>query len=269
MKIISFNVNGIRARIHQLKALIEKHSPDIIGLQETKVHDSEFPVDDITSLGYHVEYHGQKTHYGVAIMSKKKPVKVIKGFSTDDDKAQKRLIGGTYESDNGELVTVLNGYFPQGESATHEVKFPNKRVFYKNITELVQDLPEENVAVIGDMNVAYEDTDIGIGEDSKKRWLKTQKCSFLPEEREWFTTLLGAGLKDTYRMINPDKDDVFSWFDYRSKGFDREPKRGLRIDYVLASNPLADKLDECGIDYEIRGMEKPSDHCPVWSTFKI
>jgi len=90
----------------------------------------------------------------------------------------------------------------------------------------------------------------------------------LPEEREWWQRLIDWGLTDTFRHQNPETDDIFSWFDYRSRGFEREPRRGLRIDTVLATPPLLDKLDSTGVDYELRGMEKPSDHCPVWARFR-
>ena len=129
------------------------------------------------------------------------------------------------------------------------------------------ELNKENpVLIMGDMNISPTDLDIGIGEENRKRWLRTGKCSFLPEEREWMDRLLGWGLVDTWRQANPDNHEHFSWFDYRSKGFD--DNRGLRIDLLLASQPLAQRCVETGIDYEIRGMEKPSDHAPVWATFR-
>src|SRR5690606_10319072 len=96
MKIISFNINGLRARLHQLQAIIDKHQPDVIGLQEIKVHDEAFPLADVEAMGYHVEFHGQKAHYGVAIMSKQKPVEVQKGFPTDPEDAQRRMIMATF-----------------------------------------------------------------------------------------------------------------------------------------------------------------------------
>ncbi len=113
---------------------------------------------------------------------------------------------------------------------------------------------------MGDMNISPTDLDIGIGEENRKRWLRTGKCSFLPEEREWMDRLMSWGLVDTFRHANPQTADRFSWFDYRSKGFD--DNRGLRIDLLLASQPLAECCVETGIDYEIRSMEKPSDHAP-------
>jgi exodeoxyribonuclease-3 len=91
----------------------------------------------------------------------------------------------------------------------------------------------------------------------------------MPEEREWLQQLQDWGLVDTYRQQHPDIDDRFSWFDYRSRGFEAEPRRGLRIDLILATRPLAERCHDAGIDYTIRSMEKPSDHCPVWADFDI
>ncbi|MDU3055427.1 MAG: exodeoxyribonuclease III, partial [Escherichia coli] len=215
MKFVSFNINGLRARPHQLEAIVEKHQPDVIGLQETKVHDDMFPLEEVAKLGYNVFYHGQKGHYGVALLTKETPI-------------------------------------------DHPIKFPAKAQFYQNLqnyleTELKRDNP---VLIMGDMNISPTDLDIGIGEENRKRWLRTGKCSFLPEEREWMDRLMSWGLVDTFRHANPQTADRFSWFDYRSKGFD--DNRGLRIDLLLASQPLAECCVETGIDYEIRSMEKPS-----------
>ncbi|MDO6681564.1 exodeoxyribonuclease III [Oceanobacter sp. 5_MG-2023] len=263
--IVSFNINGIRARQHQLEAIREQLDPDILGLQEIKVHDDMFPLADIESLGYHVEHFGQKSHYGVALLSKQAPVFVQKGWPSDDEDAQKRLIHARYNI-GGSTIDVLNGYFPQGESRAHETKFPAKEKFYADLMQYLNDnfTPADRVVVMGDMNISPEDTDIGIGEPNRKRWLKTGKCSFLPEEREWYQTLLNWGLTDSYRHFHPISNEQFSWFDYRSKGFADTPKRGLRIDHILVTEPLLASCDEVGISYAIRGMEKPSDHAPIW-----
>ena len=269
MKIVSFNTNGIRAREHQLSQLKAIYEPDIIGIQETKVQDADFPVGMIESLGYTARFHGQKTHYGVALLSKSPPLDVSLGFPEDGDEAQRRLITGRYVSPKGGELTVINGYFPQGESRSHEVKFPAKRKFYADLLHSLETShdPKQPLLVIGDMNVAPLDLDIGIGEANAKRWLKTGKCSFLPEEREWLEALKAWGLQDSFRVLRPEVDDLFSWFDYRSRGFDDDPKRGLRIDLMLATAPLIDCCREVGIAYDIRAMERPSDHCPVWAEF--
>lgn len=271
MKVVSFNTNGIRARQHQLEKLVETHNPDVIGIQETKVQDSEFPLEMIQSLGYQVAFHGQKSHYGVALLSKQSALSIQKGFPSDDEEAQRRLIVGEYQSPKGNKVTIINGYFPQGESSDHEKKFPAKKKFYQDLQDYLESSFDSSqpVIVMGDINISPMDLDIGIGEDNKKRWLRTGKCSFLPEEREWLTRLQGWGLTDTFRLQNPDVDDLFSWFDYRSRGFEREPRRGLRIDVILSTDVLTQSLVDTGICYDIRGMEKPSDHCPVWSAFSF
>jgi exodeoxyribonuclease-3 len=271
MKLVSFNTNGIRARPHQLRKLVDEHQPDVIGIQETKVQDADFPADMIEELGYKVAFHGQKAHYGVALLSRQPPLQVQKGFPDDGDDAQRRLITASYPLSDGRSLTVVNGYFPQGESRDHELKFPAKRKFYADLLAHLQRNhdPGQLLVVMGDMNVAPLDLDIGIGADNARRWLKTGKCSFLPEEREWLQRLIDWGLVDTYRNCHPQVDDRFSWFDYRSRGFEREPRRGLRIDLVLATQPLLESCVDAGICYDIRAMEKPSDHCPVWATFDI
>lgn len=268
MKFVSFNINGLRARPHQLAAIIEQHQPDVIGLQETKVHDDMFPLEEVSKLGYHVFYHGQKGHYGVALLTKEQPISVRRGFPDDDEESQRRLIMAELATPIGNL-TVINGYFPQGESRDHPTKFPAKDKFYRDLQDyLEQSLqPENPVVIMGDMNISSSDLDIGIGEENRKRWLRTGKCSFLPEEREWMDRLMNWGLVDTWRAQNPELNDRFSWFDYRSKGFD--DNRGLRIDLVLASKPLAERCVATGIDYDIRSMEKPSDHAPIWAEFRL
>ena len=271
MKIVSFNTNGIRARPHQLQKLVDDHHPDIIGIQESKAQDADFPMQMIEDLGYKAEIHGQKSHYGVALLSLESPLETQKGFLDDEEDAQRRLISGVFPLQDGRKLTVINGYFPQGESNDHETKYPAKRKFYADLLNRLETChdPAEPLIVMGDVNVAMLDIDIGIGADNAKRWIKTRKCSFLPEEREWLQALMDWGLTDTYRAHNPDTDDRFSWFDYRSRGFDREPRRGLRIDQILATQTLVDCCSDTGISYTLRGMEKPSDHCPIWATFDV
>lgn len=265
MKIVSFNVNSLRQRLHQLQSVIDKHAPQFIGLQETKVQDHEFPLEAVEAMGYRVIFAGQKTHYGVALMSRTDCLEPSYGFPDDEADAQKRFIGGEFEVD-GQRLLIFNGYFPQGESRDHAVKFPAKQRFYADLVRFLGnwDLSEVKLVVMGDYNIAPQDIDIGIGADNAKRWLKTGKASFLPEEREWFRQLSGLGLHDGFRLCHAAVDDLFSWFDYRSRGFEREPKRGLRIDHLLVSELLRPHVVDAGVDYDIRAMEKPSDHAPVW-----
>jgi len=233
-RIISFNVNGLRSRLHQLEDVINRHAPEIIALQETKVSNEEFPVEAIADLGYQVEFHGQKGQYSV----------------------------------NGHSLHIINGYFPQGESRDHPTKFPAKEKFYSDLLGYLKHnfSPEDRVLVMGDMNVAPEDIDVGIKPENARRWIKSGKCAFLPEERQWLDSLKGWGLEDSFRVMN-SSDNSYSWFDYRSRGFEQEPKRGLRIDLILASPAAMRLLSSTGIDTDARGYDKPSDHCPVWADF--
>ena len=269
-RIISFNVNGLRARLHQLQAIIDQHAPDIIGLQEIKVSNDEFPVDAIIDMGYTVDFHGQKGHYGVALLSKVPATAIIRGFPTDNEDSQCRMIHGEYRV-NDKTLHVINGYFPQGEGRAHPTKFPAKEKFYADLTAYLGDSFSSNdrVIVMGDMNVAAEDIDVGIKPENAKRWLKTGKSAFLPEEREWLATLQSWGLTDTFRSMNAQDDRSYSWFDYRSRGFEQEPKSGLRIDLILASAEAMDELATTGIDFAARAFEKPSDHCPIWADFSL
>lgn len=271
MRFVSFNVNGIRARQHQLQLLTEQHSPDILALQETKVIDDDFPLDALNELGYpHVAYYGQKGHYGVALASRTPLEAVQLGVPWRAEDQQRRFVSADVAVGD-HTVHVINGYFPQGEKRDHPTKFPNKAEFYADVLRYCEERldPEQPVIVAGDMNVAPADTDIGIGEDNRKRWLRSGKASFLPEEREWLERLLEWGLTDAFEQADDEESRLYSWFDYRSRGFEREPRRGLRIDLILASRGLAGALTGSGIDYEIRGSEKPSDHCPIWAEFRL
>ena len=267
-RVISFNVNGLRARLHQLQAVIDQHNPDIIGLQETKVSNEEFPVEAVNAMGYEVDIHGQKGHYGVALLSKIPAAKITRGYPTDNEESQRRMIHGEYII-NGETIHVINGYFPQGEGRAHPTKFPAKQKFYTDLLIYLQDNfgTKDRVVVMGDMNVAAEDIDIGIKPENAKRWLKTGKCAFLPEEREWLQNLRDWGLQDSYRSMNAEDTRSYSWFDYRSRGFEQNPKSGLRIDLILASAAAMQGLQSTGIDFDARASEKPSDHCPIWADF--
>lgn len=275
LTVISFNINSLRARLHQLQAVIDRHQPDLILLQETKVQDADFPLADIQALGYGAVFHGQKTHYGVATLFGPRVPLVAeqKGYPWDDEQAQKRWVHTTHRLADGRMLQVMNGYFPQGEERAHPVKFPYKERFYAELDRYLQTLPSSELAVMGgDFNISHTDLDVGIGEANAKRWLRSGKCSFLPEEREWMNRLLDWGWTDTFRQLNPSpavEDRLYSWFDYRSRGFEDNPRRGLRIDLLLASEGLQGYLAQAGIDYEVRGMDKPSDHAPVWASFTL
>ena len=169
MRLVSFNTNSIRTRLHQLEAVIDRHAPAVIGIQETKVTDEEFPIADIEALGYQAIFFGQKTHYGVALLSNTPPMEVRRGLPGEPEDAQRRFIEATYDIEGFGPVTVMNGYFPQGENRDHPTKFPNKADFYQRLDRHLDsrgaiDAP---LVVMGDMNIAPLDADIGIGEDNK------------------------------------------------------------------------------------------------------
>ncbi|MCB1693807.1 MAG: exodeoxyribonuclease III, partial [Pseudomonadales bacterium] len=211
MRVVSFNVNSIRARLHQLDAVIKKHEPAIIGLQETKVTDEEFPVEEVNDLGYHVDYYGQKTHYGVALLSRRDPVDSQCGFPEDHDATQRRFISGKYALADGRELMVINCYFPQGENRKHPEKFPKKEKFYADVLLHLRTHhdPDSPLIVMGDMNVAPLDIDVGIGADNMKRWLREGKTCFLPEEREWLAELVDWGMEDVYRKHYPDAEGTY------------------------------------------------------------
>ena len=260
IRIICFNINGLRARPHQLKALKDKYDPDIIALQEIKVSDEDFPDQIPTELGFNYYNYGQKGFHGVAIFSKQLPISVIKGLEGGEDESQKRYIQCDYDTNVG-IVSVCNSYFPQGENRKHPDKFPYKDRYYKRITKHIENL-STNVVLTGDFNIAPNKNDIGMNEDGIKRWLSQGHTAFLPEEIEWYKKLTDLGLVDIWRERNPNSTKC-SWFDYRSRGFDQDPKRGLRIDHFLLSKDVQEKYINSEIDHELRAMEKPSDHCPV------
>jgi len=262
MKYICFNVNGIRARLHAIDLLLEREQPDILGLQEVKIADDIFPHDWFTERGYYSYTHGIKGRHGVAIISKQPAKQVQCGLNCDRTDSQRRFIAATYDL-NGNAMTVMNGYFPQGENRSHPTKFEDKKQYYWHLQQYLKQFDKQALYLLmGDMNVARNDIDVGIGEDNAKRWLRSGTCCFLPEEREWLETLMATPFIDCYREEHPNQQ-LYSWFDYRSKGFDREPKRGLRIDYIFASEAMAKHCHSSGILSDYRGFERPSDHCPI------
>lgn len=267
MRIISFNINGIRARLHQLEAIRSTCDPDILCLQEIKVHDDIYPHDPVQQAsGLHSVTWGQKGHHGVATLTRQPPLDAQKGYPGDEADAHKRMLITRHALADGRTLTVLNGYFPQGENIKHETKWPAKRRFYADLMAWLtaNAQPSDPIVVLGDFNIAPVDEDIGIGDKNAQRWLREGKSAFQPEECGWFEVLRGWGFTDSYRHLYPTKNDEFSWFDYRSKGFDDDPKRGLRIDHILVTEPLVPLIQSAGIDYQTRGMERPSDHAPVW-----
>lgn len=266
MRFVSFNINGLRARIHQLDAIIKKLEPDIIGLQETKVHDDDFPVHIIKQYGYYIYYYGQKKYNGVALLFRIPPISIKYGLNNNNSVSEKRIIIAEIMTSIG-ILTIVNGYFPQGNNKYSD-KFILKQKFYQKFQNYIERNYHNQslLLVMGDMNIAPADLDIGIGEINKKKWLKIGKCAFLAEEKEWIKKITDWGLIDIYRSQNLD-NTRYSWFSYVLNGFNK--KRGLRIDLILVTQPIAYYFQHSDISYKIRNMYRPSDHAPVWADFNI
>lgn len=261
---MSLNVNSIRIRMDSVIPFLQQHQPHIVGFQEIKVINELFPAAEFEALGYQVYTNGQKSYHGVATLSKQKASSIDYDFV--GQKEQRRMIITKYSDD----LTVINGYFPQGENRSHLQKFPYKMNFYQEFLSYLAanfNFTKDRVLVMGDLNISPEDIDIGIGESNRLRWLKEGKCSFLSEERDLINKFKQLGFYDTYRKFYPTKNDIFSWFDYRSRGFEANPKRGLRIDHIWVTQPLLKNCTKTFIDYELRSTAKPSDHCAIFAEF--
>ncbi|CAD83497.1 exodeoxyribonuclease III [Candidatus Blochmanniella floridana] len=267
MRFVSFNINGLRAHMHQLDALITQLKPDVIGLQETKVHDDIFPVKIIEQYGYYVHFYGQKKYYGVAFLFKYPPITVTQGNVYDSLSSQKRTIIAQIVTKIG-ILTIINCYCPQGENY-HSNKFLFKRQFFQNLQHYIENTYNNQsiLLIMGDLNISPTDLDVGISEQNKKRWIKSGKCSFLPEERSWIHSLMKWGLIDIYRKNNPYNNKRYSWFSYKYDGFHKN--KGLRIDLILVTQPLENLYINGDISYDIRGMPNSSDHAPIWVDFDI
>lgn len=253
LKVISWNVNSIKMRLERAKALLKAESPDILCLQELKCIDEAFP-EGFAELGYHASIFGQKAFNGVAILSKKVPQKVMKGISTSDPDS--RLISATFDD-----VTVYSAYVPNGQAVDSE-KYAYKLSWFERFQAELKKRHEKKEAVLicGDFNVAPEDRDV----HDPIQWKDQILCS--KKERLGLKQILSAGFFDTYRKLYPDKQE-FSWWDYRGIAFPLN--HGLRIDFVLASDSLAEKCVGAGILRNERKGEKPSDHAPVFAEFNI
>lgn len=249
MKLATWNVNSLKVRLPQVLDWLQENRADALCLQETKLEDAYFPVDEITAAGFHAVFAGQKTYNGVAILSRVKPEKVRVGIPGFDD-PQKRLISATI---NG-LRTVCV-YVPNGESVESE-KYRYKLDWLAHLNGwLREELARyRSLAVVGDYNIAPEERDV----HDPKLW--DGKVLFSAAEREAFAGLVQIGLTDSFRLFEqPEKS--FSWWDYRMNGFKRN--LGLRIDHILLSAEVAKTCTSCMIDRVMRAKERPSDHAPV------
>lgn len=252
MKIVSFNVNSIRARLEIVEDYLARVRPDVLCMQETKVVDDEFPTEEFTRLGYTVAFAGQRTYNGVAIASRSPMSDVRVGLFDDEAGSEPRLIAATVAG-----VRVMSAYVPNGK----DVALPSFREKLRWLERLRITLdtmspgPEGSIALCGDFNVAREDRDVHAPERLRGR------LHFHPEEHKALDHLLAFGLFDSLREKDP-APKRYSWWDYR--GGDFRENRGLRIDYVFVTAPLRERLLDAGIDVAPRKLPKPSDHTPVW-----
>jgi exodeoxyribonuclease-3 len=259
MKFASWNVNSLKVRLPHLLGWLARQGPQIVCLQEIKLEDAKFPVQEIESAGYHCVWSGQRTYNGVAILSRAILADVATGMPGFPDE-QKRVIAATVGKD-ADAIRIVCAYVPNGQavdSEKYEYKLNWLAAFRRWLEEELKRNPR--LALLGDYNIAPADEDV----HDPKAWEGQILCS--PKEREAFGKLLALGLKDSFRMFTqPDKS--FTWWDYRMNGFKRN--LGLRIDHILLSSELALRCRACSIDVEPRRLERPSDHAPVMAELQL
>ncbi len=267
IKIASWNVNSINARLENLLFWLQQTKPDVALLQEIKCEENNFPLQAISDLGYNVEIFGQKSYNGVAILSKFPLEDVVKNFDKNDQ--QSRYIEALVCLPN-QAIRVASIYVPNGgaellpnQKANESDKFLYKMRFFDQLHNHLQNLFKHNeIAVFGgDYNVGAADIDVY---DPKN--LKGTICFHIDEQKK-FRRILNLGYLDSFRMLNPTTQN-FSWWDYRGNSWNYN--KGMRIDYLLVSPKAADCLRQAFMDDKMM-MErpKPSDHCPVVLTLDL
>jgi exodeoxyribonuclease-3 len=256
VRIASWNVNSLRARLPHVLDWLALAKPDLLALQETKVPDDDFPRLELEAAGYHLLYAGQKAYSGVAILSRKRPstepVTCLPGV-TDGDK---RVLCADY----GEL-RLLCVYVPNGREVGSE-QYDYKLAWLGQLGAYLHEQLKHHryLALVGDLNIAPDERDVY----NPKLWAK--QILFSPAERAAFQGLLKQGLVDVVRERNGD-NAVYSWWDYRFQAFRKN--LGLRIDHILTSPALAERCISATVDRTPRGWERPSDHAPVVAEFNL
>ena len=254
MKIATFNINGIKARIEALPEWLEAARPDVVCLQEIKSVDEAFPREIFEAMGYNVETHGQKSFNGVAILSRLPLEDVTRGLPGDDDDLQARWIEATVVGKRA--VRVCGLYLPNGNPAPGP-KYDYKLAWMARMEARVRALLplEEPLVFCGDYNVIPE------AKDAAKPEAWVTDALYLPASRAAFRRLLALGLTEAFRAVEPAAGH-YSFWDYQAGAWERN--NGIRIDHLLLSPQAADLLLDCQIDKATRGGTKPSDHVPVW-----
>lgn len=255
MKIATFNINGIKARIEALPRWLSAAAPDVVCLQEIKSVDEGFPREIFEEMGYHVETHGQKSFNGVAILSKYPLEDVTRGLPGDAADEQARWIEATVLGPR--VVRVCGLYLPNGNPAPGP-KYDYKLAWMARLEARMRDLLalEEPTLFLGDYNVIPQP------EDAARPEAWVTDALFLPQSRAAFRRLLNLGLTEAVRARDPVTKGIYTFWDYQANSWERG--NGIRIDHVLMSPQAADLLAETGIDKDCRAGDKPSDHVPVW-----
>ncbi len=250
MRIATWNVNSLRVREDMVLDWLESEEPDVLCMQETKITDQEFPEDGFGDLDYDVTYHGQTNYNGVAFASRIEATNLQRGFPEDGPDTDRRLIAATFDD-----LTILNVYVPNGQSVGSD-KYAFKLNWLERLREYLDTAcdAEQPVIVCGDFNICPGDLDHFWKPSPEPRLFATD------EERRAFQALLDWGLTDAFRLLHPD-ERAYTWWDYRGRDFMRD--EGLRIDHLLVTNPVRDRLEAVTIDRRMRAEEGPSDHVPV------
>jgi len=254
-RIATWNVNSLRVRLPQVLDWCSTACPDILALQEIKLSDDQFPLDDIEAAGYRAVYAGQKTYNGVAILSRTPADDIITDLPGYED-PQRRLLAATI---NG--LRIVNVYVPNGQAVDTD-KYRYKLDWLSQLRDFISQQLQQypQLVLLGDFNIAPDDRDVYDPEAWKDKILCSQP------ERDALQALMATGLRDSFRLTEQEAN-LYSWWDYRMNGFKRN--LGLRIDLVLISEALCNKQPRCLIDKEPRGWERPSDHTPVITTLAI
>ncbi len=252
VRIATYNVNGVNGRLPVLLRWLGEARPDIVCLQELKAPDAKFPATAIRDAGYHAIWHGQPSWNGVAILSRAGlPVETRRGLPDDPDPTQSRYMEAAVA---GVLVGAL--YLPNGNPRPGP-KFDYKLRWFEAFLRHARTLLDSGAPVVlaGDYNVMPTSQDVY----KPERW--TQDALFAPEVRALYARLLAQGWTDSLRALYPD-ETIYTFWDYFRNAYARDA--GLRIDHLLLSPALAPRLEAAGVDRDVRGWEKTSDHAPTW-----
>jgi exodeoxyribonuclease-3 len=257
MQIVTYNINGIKARIETLLTWLQEASPDVVAVQEIKSVDENFPREQIEELGYRVETHGQKSFNGVAILSKLPLEDVTRGLPGDDSDEQARWIEATVIGDKT-AVRLCALYLPNGNPAPgpkYDYKLAWMERLERHAAQMLKD--EMPLVMAGDYNIIPQD------EDAARPQVWQKDALALPQSRAAFRRILDLGFTEAFRA-RTFGGGHYSFWDYQAGAWNKND--GIRIDHFLLSPEAADLLTDCRIESEARGKEKPSDHVPVWLT---